>query len=132
METPSSYWGQQWKACPACNQAIEATALSCRYCGAAFSSARPEDARLYRKRAAVERDLPALRNWAIALFVLCALPCSAPVAGLVGLVWYLSRRDQVKALPPLQQMLCKVGVIVGLGQAAIGLAAVIVYALVRG
>ena len=116
IEIPPSYWGQENKPCPACGQEILAAAKRCRHCGATFGSARPEDANEFRQRGELEQRLPATRRAVIWLFVLCALPGLAPIGAVWGAVWYLSHREEVKALPSLYPALCKVGLGVAIGQ----------------
>src|SRR5579862_9091732 len=57
MEVPPSFWGQTEKACPACNNMIQAAALRCRFCGTVFSSTQPVQADDFRQQRSLEGDL---------------------------------------------------------------------------
>jgi hypothetical protein len=98
LEIPASYWGKEEKNCPMCNQVILAAAVRCRHCGATFASARPEDAVEFRSRTAVESSLPRARRATVWLLIFSVLPCAAPLAALVGAVWYAGHRQTVLIL----------------------------------
>ena len=116
LEIPVSYWGQENKPCPDCGQQILAAAVRCRHCGATFASARPEDSAEFQRRTELEQRSPKLRKTIVWLFILCVLPCLAPVGVVFGWVWYPSRREEIKALPAIYGALCKVGLGVGITQ----------------
>ncbi len=71
----SSYWGQEDKACPACGKRIRLAALRCRHCGHILPSRAPD---------ATRARPPSTGAAALVLFVLGLLPCSAPLALVVG------------------------------------------------
>jgi hypothetical protein len=129
VEIPVSFWGQENKPCPACGREILAAAVRCRYCGATFSSAKPEDREAFNQRAALEQRLPKVRQWVIWLFVLSVLPCTAPIGGLWSLIWYPLRRQEVEALPSLYSALAKIGIAVGLGQTVLLALMAMIYSL---
>lgn len=116
LEIPAAYWGQENKPCPSCGQQILAAAVRCRHCGATFSSSRPEDTAEFRKREEISARAPRLKRTAVLLFVFCALPCTAGLATIAGLIWYVANREPLQALPPLYTGLAKVGLGVGIGQ----------------
>ena len=116
IETPVSFWGQENKPCPSCSREILAAAVRCRHCGAVFASAQPEDADKFNTRLALEQQLPAMRRRAVWIFVLSVLPCTAPIGGIWGAIWYPLRRRDLAKLPALYPVLCKIGIAVGLGQ----------------
>lgn len=132
LEVPPAYWGQETKACPACGQTIQAAAIRCRACGATFESGGPQDRQEFARRRALAAARPGLQRTAIALFVLCLLPCTAPLAALVGVVWYLGHRRELAGLPALYPGLVRIGLGVGLGQTAWIVGVVVVYALFHG
>ncbi len=115
VEIPVSYWGQESKPCPACGKEILAAAVRCRFCGATFASAQPEDAVAFNQRSELEKRLPQVKQRVVWIFVLSVVPCLAPVGGLWGLVWYPTHKSDVQALPSLYPALCKMGIAVGLG-----------------
>jgi predicted RNA-binding Zn-ribbon protein involved in translation (DUF1610 family) len=132
MEIPASFWGREHKPCPACGTEILAAAVRCRHCGATFSSAQPEDAGTFRKRAEQNQVAPALRRQAVWLFVFCVLPFTAPVAAVIALVWWRSHRDEIKTLPGIHVGLARLALIVGLGQTAIAIIMGVLFAVFRG
>jgi hypothetical protein len=131
IEVPVSFWGQENKPCPSCGREILAAALRCRNCGATFSSAQPEDAEAFNQRAALAKRLPALRRTIVWIFILSVVPCSAPIGGLWGLIWYPLRRQDVRSLPALFPALCKIGIAVGLGQTILFAVMAILYTVTR-
>jgi len=116
IEIPLSYWGQENKPCPACGKEILAAAVRCRHCGATFASAQPEDTNAFQHRTALQERLPKIRQTIVWMFICSILPCTAPVGGIWGVVWYPSHKQEVQALPAVYQALCKIGIGVGLGQ----------------
>jgi len=132
IEIPVSYWGQEHKPCPACGQEILAAAVRCRFCGATFASAEPEDAATFSQRSELEKRLPKVKQTVVWIFVLSVIPCLAPVGGLWGLVWYPTHKSDVQELPSLYPALCKIGIAVGLGQTVLMVAVAALYAMIRG
>ena len=109
LEIPVSYWGQEEKPCPVCGQVILAAAVRCRHCGATFQSARPETADEFHSRAHLQNRSAGLRTSTIWLFIFCLLPCTAPLAGIVGGLWYVTHRQEYKGLPRIYESLCLLG-----------------------
>jgi hypothetical protein len=132
VEIPVSYWGRENKPCPACGREILAAAVRCRFCGATFSSAQPEDAAAFNQRTEQQKRLPAVKQRVVWIFVLSLIPCLAPIGGLWGLIWYPTHKSDVQALPSLYPALCKMGIAVGLGQTVLMALVAAVYAVGRG
>lgn len=132
VEIPVSYWGQENKPCPACGKEILAAATRCRFCGATFTTAQPEDASAYNQRSERDKRLPQIRQNIIWIFVLSVIPCTAPIGGLWGLVWFATHRSDVKALPSLYSALCKIGIAVGLGQSVLMVLISVIYSTMHG
>jgi hypothetical protein len=116
LEIPASYWGREDKPCPSCGQSIMAAAVRCRHCGATFSSATPVGAAAYHRRKELQSKLPGLRTFAIWLLVFSLIPCTAPLAAIAGLFWYLANREAIRALPPLHSAIGKIALGVAWGQ----------------
>jgi DNA-directed RNA polymerase subunit RPC12/RpoP len=132
VEIPVSYWGRESKPCPACGKEILAAAVRCRFCGATFSSAQPEDAAAFSQRTEQEKRLPGVKQRVVWIFVLSLIPCSAPIGGVWGLVWYPTHKSDVQALPSLYPALCKMGIAVGLGQTLLMALVAAIHAAARG
>jgi hypothetical protein len=132
VDLPVSYWGQENKPCPSCGKEILAVAVRCRFCGATFSSAQPEDVATFIKRAEQEKRLPQIKQRVVWIFVLSVIPCLAPIGGLWGLIWYPTHRPDVRALPSIYPALCKIGIAVGLGQTVLMAFVAAIYAATRG
>jgi predicted amidophosphoribosyltransferase len=128
LEVPAGYWGQENKPCPVCQQEILAAALRCRHCGAMFESAQPEDGSSYRARSRQTDRLPALRRASIGLFVLGILPCTAPLAAIIGGVWFARNRSDIAALPAMHGAMCRLGLGVAAGQTLLLIVASILFA----
>ncbi len=131
VEIPVSYWGQENKPCPACGREILAAAVRCRFCGATFSSAQPEDTGAFQARSALQQRLPKARQLVIWQFILSVVPCTAPIGGIWGLIWHPTHREEIAALPSLYRALSKIGIVVGLGQFAILVLMAIFYSVLR-
>jgi predicted RNA-binding Zn-ribbon protein involved in translation (DUF1610 family) len=121
IEIPVSYWGQENKACPKCGQEILAAAVRCRHCGETFSTAEPLTPQEFKQRRTRQERFPALRRTIIWLCIFCFLPCSAPLAVIIGFVWYYANRQDIKAMPAIYSALCKVALGVALGQTALAI-----------
>jgi hypothetical protein len=121
LEIPVSYWGQEHKNCPVCQAQILAAAVRCRICGTNFGSARPQDTAEFQKRALQNVLAPKLKKKVGWMFALCVLPCTSPLATIIGAIWYAMRRRDIRALPALYNALCTIALIVGFGQMLIGL-----------
>ncbi len=132
IEIPVSYWGQEHKPCPACGQEILAAAVRCRHCGATFASAQPQDANTFQQRTALEQRLPRLRNQVVWMFICSVLPFSAPIGGIWALVFYPSYKQEFQALPSIYTALCKIAMVVGLGQTAVLVIMGVLYGLKSG
>jgi len=116
LEIPPSYWGREEKHCPSCGQTILAAAVRCRHCGAVFASATPQGAGTYSDQQRIRAKMPGVRTASIWLLVFSLIPCTAPLAAIVGPIWYLSNRDTIRKLPALNAALCKIAVAVALAQ----------------
>ncbi|HEV8379551.1 MAG TPA: RING finger protein [Tepidisphaeraceae bacterium] len=132
LEIPVSYWGQQHKPCPVCGQQIQAVALRCRHCGATFESARPEETGEFFQRLTLERSAHSAKTKVIWVFILCALPITAPIAGFVALIWYLSKRDAVNKMPAMYSAMVKIAVCVGLGQTVVVILIALLFSIFGG
>lgn len=132
IEIPAAYWGQENKPCPSCGREILAVALRCRHCGATFSSAQPQGSEEFQQRTALESRLPKIRKSVIWIFVLSILPCTAPIGGIIGLIWYPSHKQEVAALPSLYPALSKIGIGIGLGQTVVLAIMAMLFSVVRG
>jgi len=119
LEVPPSYWGRDEKPCPNCEQTIVAAAVRCRHCGAVFSSAAPLGSRTYSRQQQTKSNLPAVRTASIWLLIFSLIPCTAPLAAVIGPFWYFNNRETVRALPALNAALCKIAVAVALAQTAL-------------
>jgi hypothetical protein len=131
IEMPVSYWGQENKKCPNCGQEILAAAVRCRHCGTVFESARPQALEEYQQRTALSQRLPAVRRTIILLFILSVLTCSSPVGAVWGLVWYPGHREEIRSLPALYGAMCKIGLVVAIGQTVALVLFTLLFTLVR-
>jgi len=131
IEIPISYWGQENKPCPSCQREILAAAVRCRHCGATFSSARPEDADEFSDRATLQERLPGMKRMIVWIFVFSIVPCLAPIGAVWGVIWYLTNRSRLGALPGVFAALLKIALAVGLGQCALILLMTVLYGLTQ-
>ena len=77
----SAAWGDK-KNCPACGKEIRGEALKCRHCGAAFETRAPLSKQQYVEREYSEKEYMRARNQLVALFLVSATGCLAPL-GLI-------------------------------------------------
>jgi hypothetical protein len=113
MEIPAGFWGRERKHCPVCNVEIAAAAVRCKNCGTTFSTAAPVDREAFRDKTKLEAKQPAARRVVIILFVLSALPCTAPLGVIGSIVWRLANRPLLRSLPSLYTALLMMGIIIG-------------------
>ena len=131
LEIPPAYWGQQEKSCPACRRTILAAALRCRHCGTIFASAAPQNQAQFRARSELAGRLPTAKRISIWMLVLGLIPFTAPIAAVLGAVWYAERREEIEALPAVNRAMCKIAVAVAATQTAVIILATLLYALLR-
>lgn len=131
VEMPASYWGQENKKCPSCGQEILAAAVRCRHCGTVFASARPQETAEFQQRTALSQRLPAVRRTVVLLFIFSVLSCLAPIGAVWGIIWCPAHREELRALPVLYGALCKIGLIVAIGQTVALVVLTVLYAMVR-
>lgn len=132
VEIPASHWGQEHKPCPECRATILAAAVRCRHCGAEFSTARELHRVEYRREQRRKEKLPGHRRNVTLLVIFSLFSCTAPLALVVGGIWYRGARHDLAKMP---------GVYAGLGRVALAVAAVqtvfiglmtVAYGLFRG
>jgi predicted RNA-binding Zn-ribbon protein involved in translation (DUF1610 family) len=131
IDIPMSYWGQEKKQCPNCKGEIQAAAVRCRHCGATFESARPQATDEFQQRGELKMRQPALRRSVIWLFAFSVVPCCAPIGAIWGLMWYPAHKEEVRALPSLYGALCKIGLVVAIGQTVLVVLLSVLFALIR-
>lgn len=119
LDSPTSHWGQEHKDCPRCSKQILAAAIRCRHCGEAFPQVGPESRSDYKQRKAAEKRLPSLKRTVIAISVFCWLPCTAPLGGAFGGLWYLARRRQLCMLPQFYRALFRIAIGAACAQTAL-------------
>jgi hypothetical protein len=76
--------------------------------------------------------LPKVKRTVLWLFGVSAIPCTAPVGAIWGLVWYPSHRDEVNSLPSLYPALCKIGLGLSVAQTVMFTLMGLLYAVFRG
>ena len=131
IEMPVSYWGQENKKCPSCGNEILAAAVRCRHCGVVFESARPQETAEFQQRTAISQRLPAARKTVVVLFVFSILTCLAPIGAVWGIIWHQSHKEELRALPSLYNAVCKIGLVVAMGQTVALVVLTLLFALVR-
>jgi hypothetical protein len=115
VEVPVSYWGKEDKTCPACGQSIMAVAIRCRYCGAQFETARPQDRGEFVAVAIRKQRTPTLGKQAIWVLITGLIPFTAPFALVIGGLWYQRNRKDLAAMPTAYHAMA----LIGLGIAAV-------------
>ena len=129
IEIPASHWGKTEKACPACGQVINAAALRCRACGTTFDAAAPQETREFHSRQMNKAELPKLATQSVWLLVFSVLPCTAPIAAIVGLIWYTGNRANIKKLPGTQSAMALIAVGLAVAQTALIIVVAVIYSL---
>ncbi len=132
VEIPLSYWGQERKECPNCEEPIQAAAIRCRHCASIFPSAKPMTKEEYDSHVRQTARLPRVRTVGMVLFSACLVPVLSTLAMDLAIVWYLLKQKDLRALPASDRSLLAVGISVGALQTIVyGLVAVIYLAAFR-
>lgn len=131
LEVPAAYWGKDQKPCPACGELVQAMAVRCRACGAVFASARPENAQEFQAHVTLKQQLPDLHRGVVLLLVFSVITCSAPIAAIVGVAWYISHRDALRSIPGPYAGLCVIGLGISVVQTMTIIVMTLVYALTQ-
>jgi len=132
VEIPASHWGQDDKPCPACRATILAAAVRCRHCGAEFSTARELHRVEYTREQRRKERLPEHRRNVALLVIFSLFSCTAPLALVVGGIWFRGVRVELSGMPGVYAGLSRVALAVaGVQTVFIGLMTV-AYAVFRG
>lgn len=115
IEIPASYWGQTEKHCPRCNNVIQAAAVRCRHCGLTFENARPQEVGEFAAKESQKAAITVHRRIGVVLLVFALLPCTAPLAAVGGIIWYIIARKDIAAMPPLNATICRLAVGIAIG-----------------
>jgi len=104
-----TWWGQDQKQCPVCGKEIKAAALRCRHCEAQFETAAPLTPEEYQQKLEIKDSKGRSESWSVVLFIAGVIPCTSPLALLVGgcVMWF--NRERVKYMRPLHKILAQLG-----------------------
>jgi hypothetical protein len=91
-----SYWGATEKKCPICAETIPMAVLECPFCKATFDEVRPLT-RTDIVGPSVDPATASYRRRAIWLLVFSVLGVSAPIALMVGALWYRLKKPEIRA-----------------------------------
>jgi transcription elongation factor Elf1 len=127
IEIPASFWGQTEKKCPKCANTIQAAALRCRFCGLEFNTARPQATSEFQTAERQTQSVALHRKIGVTLLVLAIIPCTAPLAAVVGIPWYFIARKPIAAMPGLNATICRMAVIIAIAVTGIMIVIASVY-----
>lgn len=101
---PLTAWGDT-KKCPMCGETIKSIALRCRYCDTDFDTADPLSIKDLHRQSERDMSLKKLQQSTVTIFVVSILGCVAPIIGLIGLAYFLPKREQLARCGPLYQVM---------------------------
>ncbi len=93
-----TYWGATDKKCPVCAEVIPVTELECEFCRTSFEDIRP----LKREdllKPEEEEWIKSYRKGAVWLIFFSAIGCTSPISFLIGIIWYLTKKERLKLVP---------------------------------
>lgn len=93
-----TYWGVAEKKCPVCAEVIPVAALECQFCHTSFEDIRPMT-RADLLKPDEEDWIKSYRKRAVWLVFFSAIGCTTPISFLIGIIWYLARRERLKLVP---------------------------------
>jgi len=93
-----TYWGVAEKKCPVCAEVIRVSELECQFCHTRFDDIRPMT-RADLLKPAEESWMTSYRRSAVWLIFFSAIGCTSPISFVVGLIWFLTKRQKLKLVP---------------------------------
>ena len=108
----NTHWGESVKKCPMCGEKIAMFNLSCPFCHANFGTAEPMTREQYRERFPDPRAREDLQKGATTFLIASLVPVISPLTLLIGGIWYLSHRKELKKYEPLHALMASIGVFV--------------------
>jgi hypothetical protein len=108
---PQAHWGRETKNCPVCQKEIKVAAMRCRFCGTVFETADPQSRAAFKKKKKLKPRQHSIRQTAVTLFVLCMIPCIAPLSLVITILWFVARRKELRKASALHHTLVIIGII---------------------
>ncbi len=104
------FWGASVKNCPVCKEVIDLNTLECPFCHEVFDTAAPLSTSDIKEKYTVgkEQEIPE-NKWAVVVFIAGILGVTAPFNLLFGGMWYLKKRNMLKEVSPLYNILALTG-----------------------
>ncbi len=88
----------------------------------------PQQAAEFAAQTRNKQALLAHRRVGVVLLIFAVIPCTAPLAAVFGVIWYLVAHRHIAAMPPLQATICRLAVGIALGITVLLIVLAVIYA----
>ncbi len=109
-----SHWGATDKKCPVCGETIEIDAITCPFCRSDFGTIAPMTQSQFKDRFKPTTVQDPFAQTALCILIAGIVPCTAPFNLVIGGIWFLSHRAELKKDNPSHHLMAAIGLCISL------------------